>query len=172
MKIKKGLVWFQLLVMGLTIHALAQEEKQKEYVQVVNVEMILRVLKDGAPVAGSEEKRFLAFEDGVQCEINGFFENHRRIARRRIARQTAAATQAVPAVFLGQQSGVRCRGRSEQVFLQHIPRGRPGDPEHSPKNIRPAVATGNHERHNALFWNNGGRKRRTRSRPGFNSMEI
>lgn len=70
----------QLIVMSLTSPFFAQQEQQKEYVQVVNVEMILRVLKDGSPVGGLKKEDFALIEDGEKCEINGFFENHRRIA--------------------------------------------------------------------------------------------
>jgi hypothetical protein len=80
MEIKKSLVLFLLIVLSLTFPTFAQQEKQKEYVQVVNVEMILRVLKDGAPVGGLKKSDFTLYEDGEKCEINGFFENHRRIA--------------------------------------------------------------------------------------------
>ncbi|MCX6556295.1 MAG: hypothetical protein NTW95_02525 [Candidatus Aminicenantes bacterium] len=81
MKIKKSLVFMQLIVMSLTFPVFAQQEQQKEYVQVVNVELILRVLKDGAPVGGLKKSDFTLTEDGEPCEINGFFENHRSIAR-------------------------------------------------------------------------------------------
>jgi hypothetical protein len=76
MEIKKSLVLFLLIVLSLTFPTFAQQEKQKEYVQ----EMILRVLKDGAPVGGLKKSDFTLYEDGEKCEINGFFENHRRIA--------------------------------------------------------------------------------------------
>jgi hypothetical protein len=83
MKIKKSFVFVQLVVMSLAIPVFAQQQeqqKEKEYVQVVNVEMILRVLKDGAPVGGLKKNDFTLYEDGEKCEINGFFENHRLIA--------------------------------------------------------------------------------------------
>ena len=73
-------LFISLFVLNMAFPVLAQPEQQKEYVQVINVEMILRVLKDGAPVAGLKKSDFSLFEDGVQCEINGFFENHRLIA--------------------------------------------------------------------------------------------
>jgi hypothetical protein len=79
MKNKKSLALFLLIVLSVAFPAFAQQEQQKEYVQVVNVEMILRVLKDGAPVGGLKKNDFALYENGEQCEINGFFENHRRI---------------------------------------------------------------------------------------------
>jgi hypothetical protein len=80
MKIRKSLLFFQLLMLSVTSPVFAQEEQQKEYVQVVNVELILRVLKDGSPVGGLKKNDFVLYEDGETCEINGFFENHRRMA--------------------------------------------------------------------------------------------
>ncbi len=81
MVIKRSLVIGQLILIGLTGPVFAQQEKQQEYVQVVNVELILRVLKDGSPVGGLVKKDFALYEDGEKCEINGFFENRRRMAR-------------------------------------------------------------------------------------------
>lgn len=80
MKIKKTLFFIQFVVMSSTFIVFAQQEQQKEYVQVVNAELILRVLKDGSPVGGLKKSDFSLFEDGQKTEINGFFENHRRIA--------------------------------------------------------------------------------------------
>jgi hypothetical protein len=80
MKIKKSFIFMQLILMSLTSPVFAQQEQQQEYVQVVNVEMILRVLKDGSPVGGLKKNDFALYEDGEKSEINGFFEIHRRIA--------------------------------------------------------------------------------------------
>jgi hypothetical protein len=76
---KQIAVFISLIVLALAIPVPAQPEQEKEYVQVVNIEMILRVLKDGAPVGGLKKEDFSLSEDGQPCEINGFFENHRRI---------------------------------------------------------------------------------------------
>ncbi len=69
---------FVLVVLAAPIFP--RQEVEKEYVQVVNVELILRVLKDGVPVAGLKKSDFSLSEDGEKCEINGFSENRRRIA--------------------------------------------------------------------------------------------
>jgi len=79
-KNKKSFILTPLIIMSLTSPFFAQQEQQKEYVQVVNVEMILRVLQDGAPLGGLKKNDFALYEDGRKCEINGFFENRRRIA--------------------------------------------------------------------------------------------
>lgn len=79
-RIMKNLVLLQLLVISLPPPVFSRQDLQKEYVQVVNVELILRVLKDGLPVAGLKKSDFSLTEDGEKSEINGFFEIHRRIA--------------------------------------------------------------------------------------------
>jgi hypothetical protein len=80
LKIKESLVFILLIGLSVAAPVFAQQELQQEYVQVVNVEMILRVLKDGSPVGGLKKNDFALYEDGEKCEINGFFEVHRRIA--------------------------------------------------------------------------------------------
>ncbi len=57
----------------------AQQEIEHEYVQVVNVEMLVRVMKDGRPLAGLQKGDFSLLENGRKQEINGFLEVHRRI---------------------------------------------------------------------------------------------
>jgi hypothetical protein len=71
---------FLLIAPGLSLLVRCQEAPQKEYVEVVNAEMILRVLQDGAPVGGLKKSDFSLYEDGEKGEINGFLEVRRRIA--------------------------------------------------------------------------------------------
>lgn len=75
-----------LLVIFLVGHLAAQNEPDdkvpqplKEYVQVSNVEMMLRVMKDGRTVGGFEKGDFILSEDGVERPINGFFELKKRM---------------------------------------------------------------------------------------------
>lgn len=75
-----GLLFVEIALAGLALPLASLQEAEKEYVQVVNVELILRVLRDGVPVAGLKKSDFTLTEDGENCEINGFFENSRRIA--------------------------------------------------------------------------------------------
>ncbi|MBN2400046.1 MAG: hypothetical protein JXI33_06870 [Candidatus Aminicenantes bacterium] len=79
-QLKKSLLIVQVIVWSLISPVFAQQPPQKEYVQVVNVEMILRVFKDGSPVGGLKKSDFSLYEDGKKSEINGFFEIHRRMA--------------------------------------------------------------------------------------------
>lgn len=51
----------------------------KEKVLVTNVELVVRVMRDGAPVGGLSKGDFHLFENGKEKEINGFFEKRRRI---------------------------------------------------------------------------------------------
>jgi hypothetical protein len=79
-KNKRKSVLILIMALCMAMPATSQQPPQKEYVQVVNVELILRVLKDGSPVGGLQKKDFTLYEDGEKREINGFFEIHRRIA--------------------------------------------------------------------------------------------
>jgi len=63
----------------------SQEEdtpKIKEYVEVVNVEMVLRALRNGAPVGGLTEKDFSFKENGQPLKITSFTEVRRKIGER------------------------------------------------------------------------------------------
>ncbi len=64
--------WFIGFVMG-------QQEIEREYVQVLNIEMLVRVMKDGRPLAGLKKEEFSLFENGRKQDINGFIEVHRSI---------------------------------------------------------------------------------------------
>ncbi len=63
----------------------------KEYVQVVNVEMMLRVMKDGKTVGGFRKGDFILTEDGVERPINGFFELKKRMKPDPVQRAEPAA---------------------------------------------------------------------------------
>ncbi len=52
-----------------------------EHVEVVNVEVVARVKKDGRPVGGLTKEDFLLEVNGRRIAINGFREEHRRIGR-------------------------------------------------------------------------------------------
>jgi hypothetical protein len=52
-----------------------------ENVEVVNIEMIARVQKNGQPVGGLQKDDFVLTEKGRKVEINGFREVRRRISR-------------------------------------------------------------------------------------------
>jgi len=60
-----------------------QEENEgkpiREYVNVINVEMVLRVMKDGHARGGFKKEDFRLFENGKECEINGFFETRSKM---------------------------------------------------------------------------------------------
>ena len=64
-----------------------------ESVDVINVEMIARVQKQGQPVSGLQKEDFILTENGREVEINGFRE-----VRRRISAAPAIEGNAVPAV--------------------------------------------------------------------------
>ncbi len=80
----KGIIKSPLLILLIAacsfFPVFSRQEPLKEYVQVVNAELILRVMKDGFPVEKLKKGDFSLYEDGEKCEINGFFEIHRRMA--------------------------------------------------------------------------------------------
>ena len=73
-----GAVFFAIFVLFSALF-FAQQEIEREYVQVLNIEMLVRVMKDGRPLAGLQKEEFSLFENGRKQEINGFLEVHRRI---------------------------------------------------------------------------------------------
>lgn len=70
-------LWIAFL--SLTVFLFSQQEVEREYVRVLNIEMLVRVMKDGRPVAGLKKGDFTLLENGRKQEINGFLEVHRRI---------------------------------------------------------------------------------------------
>lgn len=95
---RKGLGLWLLAVCSVLIGAqdAAQDKKDrhidvKEYVSVVNVEVIARVQRNGQPVGGLQKSDFVLVEDGKKVEINGFLE-----VRRRISQPPAAERKAAP----------------------------------------------------------------------------
>ena len=78
---KKSIRGISLLiaVFALAFFLFSRQEIEREYVQVVNIEMLVRVMKDGRPLAGLKKGDFTLLENGRKQEINGFVEVHRRI---------------------------------------------------------------------------------------------
>ena len=79
MKKKIRDVSFLTIFLSLIGFIFAQQEVQREYVQVLNIEMLVRVMKDGRPLAGLKKGEFSLFENGRRQDINGFIEVHRSI---------------------------------------------------------------------------------------------
>jgi hypothetical protein len=67
----------------------------KENVEVVNIEMIVRVQRNGQPVSGLQKGDFILKENGRPVEINGFREVRRRIST------PPANEEKAPAAFQG-----------------------------------------------------------------------
>jgi VWFA-related protein len=68
-----------------------QTEEQadiKEYVEVVNVEMILRALRKGQPVGGLKKTDFRLMENGKELKITSFTEVRRKIGENEITPST------------------------------------------------------------------------------------
>jgi len=68
-----------IAIFSLAVLLLSQQSVEREYVQVLNVEMLIRVMKDGIPLAGLKKEDFTLIENGQKQEINGFLEVHRSI---------------------------------------------------------------------------------------------
>jgi hypothetical protein len=71
---------FSSLFILFTCFSFGQQEIEREYVQVLNIEMLVRVMKNGRPVAGLKKGDFALMENGHKQDINGFLEVHRSIA--------------------------------------------------------------------------------------------
>jgi len=82
---KKDLLPPFLLISLIALSALAlpkapAQERIKEFVQVVNVEVIVRVSDQGRPVSGLQKNDFRLSENGRALKINGFNEFRRAMA--------------------------------------------------------------------------------------------
>jgi hypothetical protein len=58
----------------------AQEEKVREYVEVINTEVIVRAFHKGKPVGGLTEADFILFENGKKQRLTSVVEIRRKIA--------------------------------------------------------------------------------------------
>ena len=92
------------------------EKALREYVNVVNVELVLRVMKDGRSQGGFDRGDFRLFENGKECNINGFFEIRRKMAPVHRQNEGSAVSIRQPGrLFLlffwggGSENGVRTR---------------------------------------------------------------
>ncbi|MBE0664463.1 MAG: hypothetical protein IH584_01475, partial [Candidatus Aminicenantes bacterium] len=126
-----------LLVLSVFIwaHGSGQDQKKSdpdvnEIVEVINVEMIARVQKQGQPVGGLQKEDFILTENGREVEINGFREVRRRISAPPAIEEKAAPTVQNPPGRLF----VLCfwlwdRGAAYTEALDHFFRDiyRPGD---------------------------------------------
>ena len=73
-----------------------QQEIEREYVQVLNIEMLVLVMKDGRPLGGLQKGEFTLIENGRKQEINGFLEVHRRITPGETVEELKTAKEARP----------------------------------------------------------------------------
>ena len=69
-----------IAIFSLAVFLFSQQAVEREYVQVLNIEMLVRVMKDGRPLAGLKKGDFTLLENGRKQDINGFVEVHRSIA--------------------------------------------------------------------------------------------
>jgi len=68
----------------------------KEYVEVVNIEMIVRALKKGQPVGGLKQTDFLLTENGSPLEITSFTEIRRKIGTNQLEMEAELGDEVQP----------------------------------------------------------------------------
>jgi hypothetical protein len=88
-------ITFSLLIFSAGFF-FARQEIQREFVQVLNIEMLVRVMKDGRPLAGLQKGEFSLLENGRKQEINGFLEVHRRITPGETVGEVKAVREELP----------------------------------------------------------------------------
>lgn len=92
-KLSSGIMLFLSLFGGLQIFGQETEEKVlKEYVSVTNVEMVLRIMKDGRTLGGFKKEDLRLLENGIEVPINGFFELKKRMKAERPQGQESQPT--------------------------------------------------------------------------------
>ena len=59
----------------------SQKSETREYVEVVNVSLVVRALKKGQPVAGLQQKDFTLYENGKPRTLTSFQEIRRKVGQ-------------------------------------------------------------------------------------------
>ncbi len=134
---KHGLGIWLLSVCSVLVWAQAADQGKKdrnidvnEYVNVVNVEMIARVQRNGQPVGGLQKSDFVLAENGKKIEINGFREVRRRISQPPAKEdKTAPAARSLPGRLFVFCFWLKDRHAEYKEALDHFFREifRPGD---------------------------------------------
>jgi hypothetical protein len=78
----------------------SQEEPVKEKVEVVNVEVPVRVFLDGAPVAGLTRDDFQLFEGKEKQTINGFYVRKKKLAVENVSIKSEKGSVAAPGRYI------------------------------------------------------------------------
>jgi len=93
---KKRLIAIALMIVAMP-PLFSQEEPQaepdkplQEYVSVTNVELVLRVVKDGQTLGGFRKEDFRLLENGSERRINGFFELRKKMIPDKKEKETTA----------------------------------------------------------------------------------
>lgn len=89
------------LLLGASLAAGGQDPPPlREKVDVVNVEVPVRVFKDGLPVGGLKKSDFRIFEDDAPQAINGFHERRKRMGIQRITLAAEPGEPETPRYFV------------------------------------------------------------------------
>jgi len=75
----------------------SQDTETLEYVEVVNVSLVLRALKKGQPVAGLQQKDFTLYENGKPRPLTSFQEIRRRVGQHTGDETTRVEEKTTPA---------------------------------------------------------------------------
>jgi len=92
-----GLLWMGTLFL---IPQQQEWEDLTEYVEVTNVELIVRALKDGKPVGGLKIPDFVLMENGKQMVITSLTEIRRKMGEKQTVPKLTPETPPKPRLFL------------------------------------------------------------------------
>lgn len=87
------------LLFLLPLSAQEHEQKVEEYMDVINVEILARALKDGQPVGGLLKEDLTLYENGEPVEITSFFEVKRRMGIQNLKPDTQNTVKKKPRIF-------------------------------------------------------------------------
>lgn len=81
------------------VNAQEREEKIEEYMDVINVEILARAMKNGQPVGGLLKEDLTLYENGQPVEITSFFEVKRRMGVQNLKLDAQNIVRKKPRIF-------------------------------------------------------------------------
>ncbi|MGD2086436.1 MAG: hypothetical protein PVH61_09665 [Candidatus Aminicenantes bacterium] len=75
----------------------SQQSETREYVEVVNISLVVRALKKGQPVAGLQQKDFTLYENGKPRTLTSFQEIRRKVGQHTGDESTMIEEKTTPA---------------------------------------------------------------------------
>ena len=80
----KNVASFGLIFFALFTGVVSGEKQIREDLVVINIEVPVRVVRDGKTVGDLKKSDFRLFEDGKEIQINGFTEVRKKISAQKI----------------------------------------------------------------------------------------